>query len=59
MEFGMELILPNHHYPLHIPKQLEWWGPLMIVLEFPSERLIGLLQKCKTNANPSEHSIIY
>ncbi|KNZ56322.1 hypothetical protein VP01_2434g5 [Puccinia sorghi] len=45
-------ILPNHHYSLHIPKQLEWWGPLMTLSEFPGERLIGLLQKCKNNANP-------
>ncbi|KNZ52113.1 hypothetical protein VP01_3690g2 [Puccinia sorghi] len=45
-------ILPNHHYALHIPQQLRWWGPLMAVSEFPGERLIGFLQKCKTNANP-------
>jgi hypothetical protein len=47
-------ILPNHHYTLHMPSQLRWWGPLMSVSEFPGERLIGLLQKCKTNSNPSE-----
>jgi hypothetical protein len=47
-------ILPNHHYALHIPEQLQWWGSLMAVLEFPGERLIGLMQKCKTSGNPSE-----
>ncbi|KNZ51297.1 hypothetical protein VP01_4006g2 [Puccinia sorghi] len=45
-------ILPNHHYALHIPQKLGWWGPLMAASNFPGERLIGLLQKCKTNANP-------
>jgi hypothetical protein len=47
-------ILPNHHYALHIPKQMRWLGPLMAVSEFPGERLIGLLQKCKTNTQHSE-----
>jgi hypothetical protein len=47
-------ILPNHHYALHVPEQLQWWGSLMAVSEFPGERLIGILQKCKTSGNPSE-----
>ncbi|MBW0517938.1 hypothetical protein O181_057653 [Austropuccinia psidii MF-1] len=41
---------PNHHYAMHIPEQLRNWGPLMGVSEFPGERLIGMLQKIKTNA---------
>ncbi|MBW0509303.1 hypothetical protein O181_049018 [Austropuccinia psidii MF-1] len=47
-------ILPNHHYALHIPEQLMWWGPLIGVLEFPGERLIGFLQKLKTNSKSSQ-----
>ncbi|CAH7690087.1 hypothetical protein PPACK8108_LOCUS25326 [Phakopsora pachyrhizi] len=42
-------IRPNHHYALHIPEQLELWGPLHGVAEFAGERLIGFLQKIKTN----------
>ncbi|KNZ60649.1 hypothetical protein VP01_1524g1, partial [Puccinia sorghi] len=47
-------ILPNHHYPLHIPEQMRWWGLLLAVSEFPGKRLIGKLQKCKTNQNTSK-----
>lgn len=42
-------IKPNHHYALHIPTQLRLWGPLCSVAEFAGERLIGVLQKIKTN----------
>ncbi|MBW0473352.1 hypothetical protein O181_013067 [Austropuccinia psidii MF-1] len=38
-------INPNHHYALHIEKQLKWWGPLNGVLEFAGERLNGILQQ--------------
>lgn len=41
--------LPNHHFALHIPDQLRWWGPLTLISKFPGERLIGILQKFKTN----------
>ncbi|MBW0476144.1 hypothetical protein O181_015859 [Austropuccinia psidii MF-1] len=43
-------VTPNHHYSMHIPDQLLWWGPLMGVLEFGGERLIGVLQRFKTNS---------
>ncbi|KNZ49911.1 hypothetical protein VP01_4704g2 [Puccinia sorghi] len=46
--------LPNHHYTLHIPEQMRWWGPLLEVSEFPGEQLIGKLQKCKTNRNTKQ-----
>lgn len=42
-------VLPNHHFALHIPDQMRAWGPLAGVSEFPGERLIGFLQKIKTN----------
>ncbi|MBW0567962.1 hypothetical protein O181_107677, partial [Austropuccinia psidii MF-1] len=43
-------VMPNHHYSMHIPEQLMCWGPLMGVLEFCGERLIGTLTKFKTNS---------
>ncbi|POV94441.1 hypothetical protein PSHT_16221 [Puccinia striiformis] len=42
-------VQPNHHYSLHIPQQMTAWGPLAGVSEFAGERLIGFLQKIKTN----------
>lgn len=42
--------LPNHHYALHLGTQLSWWGPLTQVAEFAGERLIGVVQKYKTNS---------
>lgn len=42
-------ITPNHHYALHLPEQLKWWGPLTGVSEFGGERMNGLLQRIKTN----------
>ena len=47
--FNDNRILPNHHYALHVPEQLRYWGPLMAVSEFAGERINGLLQKAKTN----------
>ncbi|MBW0530365.1 hypothetical protein O181_070080 [Austropuccinia psidii MF-1] len=43
-------ITPNHHYAMHIPEHLSRWGPLNGVCEYGGERLIGLLQKFKTNS---------
>ncbi|KNZ59218.1 hypothetical protein VP01_1781g7, partial [Puccinia sorghi] len=51
-------ILPNHHYALHIPDQMRRWGPLLGVSEFPGERLIGKLQKIKTNRNTSKSALL-
>ncbi|MBW0506696.1 hypothetical protein O181_046411 [Austropuccinia psidii MF-1] len=42
-------VLPNHHYALHIPEQMETWGPMNGVAEFWGKRLVGALQKIKTN----------
>ncbi|EKM75724.1 hypothetical protein AGABI1DRAFT_102734 [Agaricus bisporus var. burnettii JB137-S8] len=40
---------PNHHYAMHIPELLIFWGPLIKLSEFPYERHNGLLQNIKTN----------
>ncbi|MBW0512814.1 hypothetical protein O181_052529 [Austropuccinia psidii MF-1] len=42
--------LPNHHYAMHIPEQLSRWGPLNGMSEYGGERLVGILQKIKTNS---------
>ncbi|MBW0471068.1 hypothetical protein O181_010783 [Austropuccinia psidii MF-1] len=42
--------LPNHHYAMHIPEQLSRWGPLNGISEYGGERLVGILQKIKTNS---------
>ncbi|MBW0582287.1 hypothetical protein O181_122002 [Austropuccinia psidii MF-1] len=34
---------------MHIPDQIDWWGPPMGVSEFAGERLVGILQSLKTN----------
>ncbi|MBW0488646.1 hypothetical protein O181_028361 [Austropuccinia psidii MF-1] len=43
-------VTPNHHYAMHIPEQLMRWGPLKGISEYGDERLIGILQKFKTNS---------
>ncbi|MBW0574563.1 hypothetical protein O181_114278 [Austropuccinia psidii MF-1] len=43
-------IMPNHHYSMHIPQQLMRWGPLNGISEYGGERLVGLLQKFKSNS---------
>ncbi|KNZ58948.1 hypothetical protein VP01_1828g6 [Puccinia sorghi] len=48
--FGDVKVQPNHHCSLHIPDQIRAWGPLPRVAEFAGERLIGFLQKIKTNS---------
>ena len=47
--FHLPKVLPNHHYALHLPEQLRWWGPLTNVSEFSGKRVNGILQKMKTN----------
>ncbi|POW04695.1 hypothetical protein PSTT_10183 [Puccinia striiformis] len=42
-------INPNHHYALHLPQQMNWWGPPMAIAEFSGERINGLLQSFETN----------
>ncbi|KNZ55678.1 hypothetical protein VP01_2613g2 [Puccinia sorghi] len=50
-------VLPNHHFSLHMPQQMEMWGPLLGVSEFAGEHLIGFLQKTKTNHKIDEMHI--
>jgi len=40
---------PNHHYAMHIPDLLCFWGPLIKLSEYPYERHNGLLQHIQTN----------
>ncbi|MBW0466262.1 hypothetical protein O181_005977 [Austropuccinia psidii MF-1] len=40
---------PNHHYALHIERQLRHWGPLIGVSEFAGERLNGIHQSIPTS----------
>ncbi|EPS96582.1 hypothetical protein FOMPIDRAFT_1130286, partial [Fomitopsis schrenkii] len=42
-------LLPSHHNALHIPDFLQRFGPMPGWWMFPFERVIGLLQKVKTN----------
>jgi len=46
---------PNHHYAMHIPDLLQFWGLLIKLSEFPYERHNGLLQKIKTNKHLCEY----
>jgi hypothetical protein len=48
--FDSPKIVPNHHYALHLPEQLKWWGSLSNVSEFAGERINGILQKIQTNS---------
>ncbi|KAG0147200.1 hypothetical protein CROQUDRAFT_699672, partial [Cronartium quercuum f. sp. fusiforme G11] len=47
--FKIKSFWPNHHYALHIPEMMLYWGPLLGVSEFAGERLIGMLQKVTVN----------
>ncbi|KNZ51305.1 hypothetical protein VP01_4001g3 [Puccinia sorghi] len=47
--FPSPKILPNHHYSLHFPEQMKWWGPLSNVSKFAGERINGTLKKMRTN----------
>ncbi|MBW0519614.1 hypothetical protein O181_059329 [Austropuccinia psidii MF-1] len=42
-------ITPNHHFAMHIPERIKQWGPLNDISEYGGERLVGILQKLKTN----------
>jgi len=46
---------PNHHYAMHIPDLLQFWGPLIKLSEFSYEKHNGLLQKIKTNKHLCEY----
>jgi hypothetical protein len=47
--FDNPKIVSNHHYALHLPKEIRWWGSLSNVSKFSGERVNGILQKMKTN----------
>ncbi|KNZ62846.1 hypothetical protein VP01_1216g4 [Puccinia sorghi] len=47
--FQWPKVTPNHHYALHLPDQLQWWGPLPNVSEFSGKHINGMLQKINTN----------
>ncbi|KAF4616061.1 hypothetical protein D9613_006378 [Agrocybe pediades] len=42
---------PNHHYAMHVPDQIKFWGPLIYVSEFKYETKNGNLQKINTNGH--------
>ncbi|MBW0557442.1 hypothetical protein O181_097157 [Austropuccinia psidii MF-1] len=42
-------VTPNHHYAMHFPDQLKWWGPMMGVSEFAGERLVGCMEETIMN----------
>lgn len=42
--------VPNHHYAMHYPEILKYWGPAASLSEFPGERANGELQKIKTSS---------
>jgi hypothetical protein len=42
---------PNHHYAMHNPELMKFWGPLIKLSEFPYEQHNGGLQKIKTNGH--------
>ncbi|KAJ4487060.1 hypothetical protein C8J55DRAFT_594498 [Lentinula edodes] len=46
--------LPNHHYAMHNPEQLKFWGPLACLSEFPGERLNGEFARISTNNHFNE-----
>lgn len=50
-------LTPNHHYSVHYGDLLPLFGPAHSWWAFPFERLIGLLQKFKTNFKIGECSI--
>ncbi|KAF5320287.1 hypothetical protein D9611_011351 [Ephemerocybe angulata] len=42
---------PNHHYAMHNPELMRFWGPLILLSEFPYEQHNGTLQRIKTNGH--------
>jgi hypothetical protein len=45
---------PNHHFAMHNPDLMKFWGPLIRLSKFPYERQNGNLQKIKTNGHICE-----
>jgi hypothetical protein len=42
--FNNPKIVPNHHYALHLPEQIRWWGSLSNVSKFSGERVNGICE---------------
>lgn len=51
-------LLPSHHNVMHTPAFLLRFGPMPGWWMFPFERVIGLLQKVKTNGKIGETTIV-
>lgn len=51
-------LLPSHHNAMHIPAFLLRFGPMPGWWMFPFERVIGLLQKVKTNGKIGKAVIV-
>jgi hypothetical protein len=49
------ILKPKHHYALHLSEVLTEFGPLHGTWTFPTERLIGRLQKIITNNKSGGH----
>ncbi|EJD41112.1 hypothetical protein AURDEDRAFT_47799, partial [Auricularia subglabra TFB-10046 SS5] len=47
--FSSSHSVPNHHYAMHNPDMLKFWGPLPPLSEFAYERFDHVLQSVKTN----------
>jgi len=43
--------VPNHHYAMHLSAQMKFWGPPMLLSEFPFESAIGVAQDISTNGH--------
>jgi len=43
--------VPNHHYAMHLCAQMKFWGPPMLLSEFPFESAIGVAQDISTNSH--------
>ena len=51
-------LLPSHHNAMHTPVFLLRFGPMPGWWMFPFERVIGLLQKVKTNGKIGKAAIV-
>lgn len=49
--------VPNQHYAMHLGEQMKFWGPPMLLSEFPFESAIGLAQDINTNHHYCEYLI--
>lgn len=47
--FSHSTTVPNHHYALHNPELMRFWGPLPPLSEFQYEQKNGMMQRINTN----------